>query len=179
MMNPKDSAVRTDVGPHNTIGVAMEDLPKAERRVLEKELEVEMVEARRRKLACFQKMRTGVIKKTIPAITTMATATPTVTPEELLKFLAAAVASKYGNDLMNFTCTITEEVCSTLDTFKTNLETCCLGKLDRMCSRFMVSHRVNSWILNQAHLTRVAHPHRVRQAPFTQVTLLHQVTRVT
>ncbi len=27
MKNPKDSAARTEVGPHNTIGVAMEDLP--------------------------------------------------------------------------------------------------------------------------------------------------------
>jgi hypothetical protein len=47
MMNPKDSAAQTEVGPHNTIGVAMEDLPEAERRALEKELEEEMVEARR------------------------------------------------------------------------------------------------------------------------------------
>jgi hypothetical protein len=75
---------------------------------------------------CLQKTRMGVIKKTIPAITTMATATSTVTPnltlEELVKFMDVAVASKYGNDLMNFTCTITEEVRSTLDTFKTNLQ---------------------------------------------------------
>jgi hypothetical protein len=80
MTNPKESAARTEVGPHNTIGVAMEDLPEAERRALEKELEEEMAEARRRKLACFQKTRMGVIKKTVPAITTMATATPMVTP---------------------------------------------------------------------------------------------------
>jgi hypothetical protein len=33
-----------------------------------------------------------------------------------------AVASKYGNDLINFTHTITEEVHSTLDTFKTDLQ---------------------------------------------------------
>jgi hypothetical protein len=33
-----------------------------------------------------------------------------------------AVASNYGNDLMNFTRTITEEVRSTLDTFKTDLQ---------------------------------------------------------
>jgi hypothetical protein len=99
MMNPKDSAALTDVGPHNTIGVAMEDLPEAERRALEKEVEEEMVEARRRKLACFQKTRTGDIKKTIPTITTMATATltviPNLTPEELIKFMDVAVASKY------------------------------------------------------------------------------------
>jgi hypothetical protein len=73
------------------IGVAMEDLPEAKRRALKKELEEEMTEARRRKLACFQKTRMGVIKKTVPAITTAATATPTVipnlTPEELVKFM--------------------------------------------------------------------------------------------
>jgi hypothetical protein len=59
MTNPKESGAQTEVGPHNTIGVAMEDLPEAERRVLKKELEEVMVEARRRNLACFQKTRTG------------------------------------------------------------------------------------------------------------------------
>jgi hypothetical protein len=126
MMNLIDSDARTEVGPHNTIGVAMEDLPEAERIVLEKELEEEMDEARRRKLAFSKKRTRGVIKKTIPAITTMATATPTVTPnltpEELVKFIDVAVASKYVNDHMNFTRTITEEVCSTLDTFDTDLQ---------------------------------------------------------
>jgi hypothetical protein len=67
-----------------------EDLPKAERRALKKELKVDMAEARRRKLACFQKTCMGVIKKTIPAITTTATATPMVTPNltpiEFIKF---------------------------------------------------------------------------------------------
>jgi hypothetical protein len=126
MTNPKDNVARTEVGPHNMIGVAMEDLPKVERRALKKELEEEMVEARRRKLVCFQKTRTEVIKKIVLAITTMATATPTVipnlTPKELVKFINVAVASKYGNNLMNFTRTITEEVRSSLDTFKTDLQ---------------------------------------------------------
>jgi hypothetical protein len=104
----------------------VEDLPEVERRALEKELEEEMAEARRRKLACFQKTRTGVIKKTAPTITTTTTATPTVTPnlilEELAKFMDVAVASKYENDLMNFTSTITEVVRSTLDTIKIDLQ---------------------------------------------------------
>jgi hypothetical protein len=125
-MNSKDSAARTEVGPHNMIWVAMEDLLEAERRALEKELEEEMAEARRRKLACFQNTCTGVIKKTVPVITTTATARPTVTPnftpEELVKFMDIAVASKYGNDLTNFTRTVTEEVRSTLETFKTGLQ---------------------------------------------------------
>jgi hypothetical protein len=73
MMNPKDNAAQTEVGPHNTIGVAIEDLLKVERRVLEKELKEEMATARRRKLACFQKTRMGVIKKIIPTITTTTT----------------------------------------------------------------------------------------------------------
>jgi hypothetical protein len=118
--------VRTEVGPHNTIGVAMEDLRKVERKALKKELKEEMAEARRRKLACLQKTCMGVIKKTVPPITTTATATPTITPnltlEELVTFMDVAVASRYGNDLTNFTHTITEEVHSTLDTFKTDLE---------------------------------------------------------
>jgi hypothetical protein len=66
----------------------------------------------------------GVIKKTVSAIMTMLTAistvTPNLTPKKLVKFMDVAVASKYGNDLMNFTCTITEKVRSTLDTFKTD-----------------------------------------------------------
>jgi hypothetical protein len=85
-----------------------------------------MAEARRKKLACFQKTCTGVIKKTIPTIIAMPTATsmvtPNLTPEELVKFMDVMVASKYGNDLMNFTRTITEEVHSTLDTFKIDLQ---------------------------------------------------------
>jgi hypothetical protein len=94
---------------------------------LEKELQEEMTAARRRKLACFQKTRTGVIKKTAPTVmttTTMATTstiTPNMTPKEIVKFLNVAVANKYGNDLSNFTRVITDVVCITLESFKTNL----------------------------------------------------------
>jgi hypothetical protein len=126
MTNLKESGARTEVGPHNTIDVAVEDLSEAKRRALKKEHEEEMVEGRRKKLTCFQKTRTGVIKKTVSAITTMATATSTVTPnlttEELVKFMDVAVASKYGNDLINFTRTIIKEVRSTLDTFKIDVQ---------------------------------------------------------
>jgi hypothetical protein len=55
-------------------------------------------------------------------ITATSTVTPNLTPEELVKFMDVAVASKYGNDLTNFTYTITDEVCSTLVTFKTDLQ---------------------------------------------------------
>jgi hypothetical protein len=123
-MNLKETGARNEVRPHNMIGAAMEDLHEAERRPHKKELEEEMTEARRRKLVCFQKKH--AIRKTVSAITTTGTGTsmvtPNLTPEELVKFMDVAVASKYGNNLMNFTRTITEEVRSTLDTFKTNLQ---------------------------------------------------------
>jgi hypothetical protein len=48
MTNPRESGARTEVGPHSTISVAIEDLPEAERRVLEKELEEEMAKVRRK-----------------------------------------------------------------------------------------------------------------------------------
>jgi hypothetical protein len=74
----------------------------------------------------FPKNTDGVIKNNILTVMTIATATSTVTPnltpEELVKFMDVAVASKYGNDLTNFTRTITEEIRSTLDTFKTDLQ---------------------------------------------------------
>jgi hypothetical protein len=111
----------------------MEDLPEVERRALDKELDEEMAEVRRKKLAGFQKTRTGVIKKTVPTVTTAATATsivtPNLTPEEFFKFRDVAMAGKYGNDLMNFTCTIIEEVHSTLDTFKTVLQNTLLRQI--------------------------------------------------
>jgi hypothetical protein len=76
--NLKDGGARTEIGPHNTIAVAMEDLSEAEKIALEKELEEDMAAARRH-LVCFQKTRTGVIKKTVLAIMTTMTTTPMVT----------------------------------------------------------------------------------------------------
>jgi hypothetical protein len=128
MTTSKDGPARTEIGQHNTIDMAMEDLPEAERAALEKELQEEMTAARWRKLACFQKTRTRVIKKTAPTVmtstttATISTITPNMTPEELVKFMDIVVASKYGIDLSNFTRVITDDVCSTLESFKTDLQ---------------------------------------------------------
>jgi hypothetical protein len=106
----------------------MEDLPVGERAALEKELQEEMVAARSRKLVCFQKTCTEVIKKTAQTITTTTTTatapmvTPNMTPEVLVKFMDVAVAIKYGNNISNFTCVITDDVHSTLESFKTDLQ---------------------------------------------------------
>jgi hypothetical protein len=125
MTNPKDGGAWTEVEPHNTITVAMVDLPEAEKIALEKELEEEMVAAKRRKLACFQKTRTAVIKKTIPAVTTTTTTAPTVTsnltPEELVKLVDMSVASKCGANLTQFTCIIVDDMRNSLESFKTDL----------------------------------------------------------
>jgi hypothetical protein len=53
----------TGVHVKNAINVAMEDLAEEDRKEVERELEEEMAEIRRRKLACFQKTRNDVVKK--------------------------------------------------------------------------------------------------------------------
>jgi hypothetical protein len=104
MTNLKESGARTEEGPHNMIDVAMEDLPVAERRPLEKELEEEMAEVRRKKLTYFQTTCTVVINKTVPAVTTMATATYTVTlnltPEEVFLMVLFPTYFSLGHQLM-------------------------------------------------------------------------------
>jgi hypothetical protein len=89
---------------------------------------VEMSTARRRNLTFFQRTRTRVIKKTTPTVTTTtttattSTVTPNMTLKEIVKFMDVAVASKYGNDHSNFTHVITDDVHSTLECFKTDLQ---------------------------------------------------------
>jgi hypothetical protein len=128
MTSSKNGIAHTEIGQHNTISVVTEDLPEAERAALKKELQEEMVAARRRKLTCFQKTRTGVINKATPTVTTTvtmattSTVAPNMTPEELVKFMDVGVASKYGNDLSNLTCVINDDVRSTLESFKTDLQ---------------------------------------------------------
>jgi uncharacterized alkaline shock family protein YloU len=48
--------------------------------------------------------------------------TPNMTPEELVKFIDVAVSSKYGNDLSNLMRVITDDVRSTLESCKTDLQ---------------------------------------------------------
>jgi hypothetical protein len=125
MMNPKDSGARIEVGRQNTIAVVMEDLLKAEKIALEKVLEEEMAVARMRKLVCFQKTRTRMIKKIVPAVMTTMTTAPTITsnltPEELDKLIDMSVTSKYGANLTQFTRIIADDMRNTLESFKTDL----------------------------------------------------------
>jgi hypothetical protein len=102
MADPKGSkvSVATDVaGVHakNAINVAMEDLSEEGRKGIEKELEEEMAERRRQKLACFQKTRHGVVKK----VDTIAASkvNSSLSPKDLVQLVNVSVASKYGADL--------------------------------------------------------------------------------
>jgi hypothetical protein len=59
---------------------------------------------------------------TTATVAEASTVTPNMTPEELVMFMDIAVASKYGNNFSNSTCVITDDVHSTLESFKTGLQ---------------------------------------------------------
>jgi ribosome recycling factor len=103
MADPKGSraSVVVDtagVEAKNTINVTMEDVAEEDRKEIEKELEEEMAEIRR-KLACFQKMRNGVIKKADMTSVSTAKVTSNLSPEDLVHMVDVSIASKYGADL--------------------------------------------------------------------------------
>jgi hypothetical protein len=56
-------AAGAGVQAKNTINMMMEDLLEEDWKEIERDLEEEMAEVRRRKLACFQKMSNDVVKK--------------------------------------------------------------------------------------------------------------------
>jgi hypothetical protein len=108
MADPKGSkggttADGTGVQTRNAILVAMEDLDEACRKELERELREAMVEARRRKLACFQKMRNRVIKKADIVAASGTKVDASLSPEDLVQLVDVSVTSKYRADLTQFT----------------------------------------------------------------------------
>jgi hypothetical protein len=119
----KPSVVVDDTGVHpkNAINVTMEDLAKEDRKEVERQLKEEMAELRWRKLACFQKTRNGVIKKINPAAASKPKVDLSLSPEDLAQLVDVSVASKYNNDLTQFKRVIAENMHSTLETFKTDL----------------------------------------------------------
>jgi hypothetical protein len=69
------------------------------RKEVERQLEEEMAELRRRKLTCFQKTLNGVIRKADTVAATSAKVNSPLTPEDLVHMVDVSVASKYGADL--------------------------------------------------------------------------------
>jgi UDP-3-O-acyl-N-acetylglucosamine deacetylase len=100
MEDPKGSkAAATDgAGIHNNnaINVALEDLTEEDGKVVKRELEEEMAELRKRKLACFQKTRGGVIKKSDTAATTSTKVNSQLNHEDLAHMIDVSVTGKYG-----------------------------------------------------------------------------------
>jgi hypothetical protein len=81
----------------------------------------EMAEIRRRKLACFQKTLSSIITKAHKTSSSNTKVTSHLSPKDLVHMVDIFVASKYGADLTQFTRVTAEDMCSTLHTFKHDL----------------------------------------------------------
>jgi fructose-1-phosphate kinase PfkB-like protein len=88
----------------------MENLADEDRKEVERELEEEMVEIQRRKLACFTKMLNDIIKKSDIAAMSGSKVKAQLSPEDLVYMVVVSVANKYGAYLMQFTPVVTEDV---------------------------------------------------------------------
>jgi hypothetical protein len=104
MADPKGGKAITatdniDVQAKNAINVAMEDLAEVDRREIEWELEEELAEIWRRKLACFQKSCNDIIKKADTTMTSSTKVNAQLSPEDLVHMVDMSVVSKYGADL--------------------------------------------------------------------------------
>jgi hypothetical protein len=99
----------------------MVDLAEEDQKEVERQLEEEMAELRRKKLACFQKTRNRVVKKADTAVATDAKVNAHLSRKDLVHMVDVLVASMYGANLTQFTHVVAEDMCSTLDFFKTDL----------------------------------------------------------
>jgi hypothetical protein len=120
MGDPKGAKAASDgakVTANNVISVVLEDLSEKDREEVERELEEEMAERHRKKLACFQKTRSGVVKKgettrvSVPVNSSF-------TLEELVHMIDVSINSKYDANLEGFTRTLTDSLRSSLESFK-------------------------------------------------------------
>jgi hypothetical protein len=98
MPDPKETKLvpatnGASVHAKNTINVVMEDLTKEDNKEIERELEEEVAEMRRRKLACFQKTSNNIIKKTNMAAASRTKVNSQLSPEDLVHMVDMSVAS--------------------------------------------------------------------------------------
>jgi hypothetical protein len=84
-------------------------------------MEEVMAERRKKKLACFQKTRHGVVKKgdTVKASTLV---NSPFTLEELVHLIDVSVNSKYGADLEGVTHALTESVKGSVESLRLELK---------------------------------------------------------
>jgi hypothetical protein len=124
MFDPKMTKAMGDgagINPGNVIEVAMGDLSEKDQNDLElklqRKMEGVMAERRKKKLACFQKAKHGVVKKG----DMVKASTPVNSPftlEELVQLIDASVNSKYGVDLEGITRTLTDSVKGTVESLR-------------------------------------------------------------
>jgi HPt (histidine-containing phosphotransfer) domain-containing protein len=119
----KASSVAAGAGVQakNTINMMMEDLLEEDWKEIERDLEEEMAEVRRRKLACFQKMSNDVVKKSGTTAASGTKVNSHLSLEDLVHMVDVSIASKYGADLTQFTCVVAEDMRHMLNTFKQDL----------------------------------------------------------
>jgi hypothetical protein len=123
-VDPKGAKAATDgtkLTTENVIGVAMEDLSEKDQEEIEHELqcelEEEMAEQRRKKLACFQKTQSGVMKKGDIAKVSTPINSP-FTLEEFVHMIDVSINSKYGADLEGITHTLTDSLHDSVESLK-------------------------------------------------------------
>jgi hypothetical protein len=118
-----DMATANDAVEHakNAINLAMEDLVKADWKEVEKEIEEELAEIWKRKLACFQRTHNGVVKKLDMMATSSTKVNSHLNQEYLGHMVDVSVASKYGADLTQFTQVMAKDMRNTFDTLKQDL----------------------------------------------------------
>jgi hypothetical protein len=120
MVDPKGAKSAPDsanVTADIVINVEMEDLSVKDWEEIERELqcklEEDMAERCQKKLSCFQKTRSGVLKKGDMAKVLVPVNSP-LTLEELVYMIDVSVSSKYGSDLEGITRTLTDGLRSSL-----------------------------------------------------------------
>jgi uncharacterized alkaline shock family protein YloU len=121
MADPKGTKSTLDsaaINVGNVISVEMEDLSEKDQDELEQELQCElkevMAERRRKKLACFQKTRGGVVKKGDNMKALVLVNSP-FTLEELVHMIDVSFNNKYGANLEEVTRTIMDSVHGSLE----------------------------------------------------------------
>ena len=114
---------RSYVDGQNVIPVAFGDLPDVDQKRIERELQQEVDELRKMKLACYQKTRGGVVmKEDTASVSATKVKAPVLTPEEVAHFVDISIAGKYGNDLDRVTRVLGEEMHSAIGSFKQDLD---------------------------------------------------------
>jgi hypothetical protein len=106
---------RSEVDDGNVIVVTFGDLTEEDQRCIREEMrrELEEVEAMkmREKLACYQKMRGGVVQKADTAkVSASKVSSSTLPHEELTHLVDISVASKYGTYVAQLTHVLAEDV---------------------------------------------------------------------